>query len=156
VSAAAEEILAAPFSCGASAIAVPTTLAVGFACAAKGCYLFQNYFDQSVVYEATNDAEQGSEQRSNIADEHYNLNNIADKKINDLAKEIQEWLGEDARFIKNDSGDTILLSKNGNRRVRFDINRPYPHESPHGHIEEFVNGKWQKSGPIYPHDIPHQ
>ena len=40
------------------------------------------------------------------------------------------------------------------RRVRFDINRPAPHTSPHAHVEELVDGKWRKSGPIYPTDVP--
>lgn len=48
-----------------------------------------------------------------------------------------------------------FISADGKRRVRFDINNTYPHNNVHGHIEEFVNGSWQKSGPIYPWDVPH-
>lgn len=70
------------------------------------------------------------------------------------AKDIRAWVGDDARLIRNDAGDTILISKEGTRRVRFDVNRPYPHQSPHAHVEELVNGEWRKSGPIYPADVP--
>jgi hypothetical protein len=52
------------------------------------------------------------------------------------------------------AGDTILVSKDGTRRIRFDIKRPHPHQSPHAHVEELKNGRWKKSGPIYPRDVP--
>jgi RHS repeat-associated protein len=65
-----------------------------------------------------------------------------------------EWLGPRARAITNEAGDKIFLSEDGLRKIRFDINRPYPHEFPHGHVEELVNGKWVKSGPIWPADVP--
>jgi hypothetical protein len=71
------------------------------------------------------------------------------------ARAINRWLGNDVRVVTNPAGDTIFLSKDGLRRVRFDIKRPSPHNSPHTHVEEFVNGKWRKSGPIYPTDVPH-
>jgi hypothetical protein len=67
-----------------------------------------------------------------------------------------EWLGANTRVITNDKGDKIFLSEDGLRRVRFDINYPDPHSSPHGHVEELVNGSWQKSGPLYPTDVPHK
>lgn len=74
--------------------------------------------------------------------------------VEQTAKDIRTWVGQDARLIRNEAGDTILVSKNGTRRVRFDVHRPYPHQSPHAHVEELVNGKWKKSGPIYPVDVP--
>ena len=67
----------------------------------------------------------------------------------------EDWLGPNARMITNQAGDKIFLSADGTRRLRFDINRPYPHSSPHAHVEELVNGVWVKSGPIYPTDVPH-
>jgi hypothetical protein len=76
------------------------------------------------------------------------------KNISNLTVDIKEWIGDGGRVIHNSSGDTILLSTDGTRRVRFDINNPSPHDYPHGHVEEFVNGKWVKSGPIYPKDVP--
>jgi hypothetical protein len=58
-------------------------------------------------------------------------------------------------MIKNEAGDPVFLAKDGTRRVRFDFNHPAPHKNSHGHIEELFNGKWNKSGPIYPIDLPH-
>jgi len=48
-----------------------------------------------------------------------------------------------------------IISKGGIKRIGFDINNPSPHNNPHGHIEELINGKWVKSGPIYPKDVPY-
>jgi hypothetical protein len=70
-------------------------------------------------------------------------------KISNLADNIKNWLGKDARAITNKAGDKIFLSKDGLRRVRFDIKRPYPHTEAHVHIEELVNGKW-KTTRIFP------
>ncbi|NMA64910.1 MAG: hypothetical protein GX957_01545, partial [Clostridiaceae bacterium] len=76
-------------------------------------------------------------------------------KVTDLAKNMKDWLGKDARVITNKNGDKVFMSGDGTKRIRFDINNPSPHNNPHGHVEELVNGKWVKSGPIYPTDIPH-
>ncbi len=83
-----------------------------------------------------------------------NLNKVSDlvKKTSD---DVAEWIGRDARLIKKDSGDIIVLSKDGNKRFRVDINRTNPHQNPHAHIEELIDGKWIKSGPVYPRDVPH-
>lgn len=70
-----------------------------------------------------------------------------------MAKEIGDWLGNDARLITNNNGDIVIVSSDGLRRVRFDINNTAPHSSPHGHVEELINGAWQKSGPLYPTDV---
>lgn len=71
-----------------------------------------------------------------------------------LLRRISNWLGQESKMIKNEAGDVIFLSKDGTRKVRFDFSDPSPHTNPHGHIEEFINKKWNKSGPIYPKDIP--
>ena len=76
-------------------------------------------------------------------------------KVDDLAKNIKDWLGKDAKVITNKSGDKVFISSDGTRRIRFDINNTSPHNNPHGHVEEFINGKWVKSGPLYPVDVPH-
>jgi hypothetical protein len=65
-----------------------------------------------------------------------------------------EWLGPEARMILNDAGDRIFVSKDGLRQIRVDRNRTFPHSSPHAHVEEKVNGEWQRSGPLYPKDVP--
>ena len=58
-------------------------------------------------------------------------------------------------MIKNKARDVMLVSQDGLRKARFDFYKPAPYSSPHGHIEEFIKGKWNKSGPIYPVDVPH-
>ncbi len=68
---------------------------------------------------------------------------------------VEDYLGEGAKMIENLEKDLIFISKDGRKRVRFDLNNPKPHRNPHGHVEELINGKWQKSGPIYPVDVPH-
>lgn len=77
-------------------------------------------------------------------------NYINKLKITDLAKNMKDWLGKDAKVITNQSGDKVFLSGDGLRRIRFDINNYSPHEGVHAHIEEFINGVWVKSGPIFP------
>ncbi len=72
-----------------------------------------------------------------------------------LEKRVSGWLGEGTRFIRNEAGDSVFLSKDGLRRVRFDFKNPSPHHNPHSHVEIKVNGDWIKSGPIYPTDIPY-
>jgi RHS repeat-associated protein len=67
---------------------------------------------------------------------------------------IKEWLGPGARTVRNKNGDLVAISQDGARRVRFDINHPYPHQSPHSHVEWLENGQWVKPGQIYPPDVP--
>ena len=74
----------------------------------------------------------------------------------ELSHKLKNWIGKDAKVITNKSNDIIILSKDGNRRIRFDYNNPSPHKSPHSHIEEYKNGKWVKSGPLYPSDVPQE
>ena len=76
--------------------------------------------------------------------------------FDDTVNSLKDWLGKDTKTITNLSGDKIFLSQDGLRRVRFDINRTYPHQSPHTHIEQLVNGHWVKSGPIYPANVLHK
>jgi len=77
--------------------------------------------------------------------------------LNSVQKAIQaakDWLGKEVKAIKNEHGDRIFMNKAGTKKLRFDINHPNPHESPHAHIEELVNGKWKGVGQIYPKDVP--
>ncbi len=76
-------------------------------------------------------------------------------KLLEAEKAINSYLGEGSQLIKNNAGDPVFLSKDGNRRVRFDFNRPDPHNNPHMHVEKYVNGDWIGSGQIYPFDVPH-
>ena len=57
-------------------------------------------------------------------------------------KSAREWLGEGARTITNKAGDLILVSKDGLRKMRFDINNPHGY-APHIHLQSFRNGKWR-------------
>ena len=75
---------------------------------------------------------------------------------NKVANDAKEWLGDDAQMVTNKSGDKIFLSGDGNRRIRFDINNPSPHENMHAHIEYFNGNRWKKSGPIFPKGLPHK
>jgi hypothetical protein len=70
-------------------------------------------------------------------------------------KKIIKFLGPGAKGILNRSDDLILLSKDKLRRVRFDINNPFPHKSPHGHVEFFNGNKWKQLQPkqIYPKNV---
>ncbi len=74
-------------------------------------------------------------------------------KTQKVAGEIMEWLGDDARFVRNSSDDVVLLSADATKRVRFDLNHPAQHIYPHMHVEEKIGKDWVKSGPIFPTDI---
>ncbi len=73
-----------------------------------------------------------------------------------LENQVSGWLGEGTQFIRNKAGDPIFISKDGLRKLRFDFNRPAPHESPHLHLEQFVDGEWQEISRVYPIDVPHR
>lgn len=75
-------------------------------------------------------------------------------RISQIEGKVSEWLGSESRLIKNKAGDVVLLSKDMERRVRFDFIRPNPHNNPHMYIEELIKGEWK--GPrIYPTNVPH-
>lgn len=73
--------------------------------------------------------------------------------LSHFEEKISDWLGEEVKTIVNKAGDPIFISKNGTRRIRFDFNRPNPHQNPHMHLEEKIGNEWE--GPrIYPKDVP--
>lgn len=78
----------------------------------------------------------------------------ASSLVDDTVRMADDWLGPNVRTITNRAGDKVFLSDDGLRRIRFDINNPAPHTSPHAHVEELINGRWVKSGPIFPRDVP--
>ncbi len=82
--------------------------------------------------------------------------NIPSSKLPVLEQNISQWLGKETKLYYNKAGDPIFLSKDGLRKVRFDFNRPTPHESPHMHFESLVDGEWQQISRIYPIDVPHK
>jgi len=79
---------------------------------------------------------------------------VSNKKIVELEEQISNWLGKETRFIRNEAGDPVFISKDGTRRVRFDFNNTAPHQNLHSHVEVKINNKWIKSGPIYPVGVP--
>ena len=83
-------------------------------------------------------------------------NSMKIAEIVQLEQQISGWLGESTQLIRNGAGDPIFLSKDGVRKVRFDFNRPFPHESPHLHFEHFVDGEWKEINRIYPSNVPHK
>ncbi|WP_417793945.1 filamentous hemagglutinin N-terminal domain-containing protein [Terasakiella pusilla] len=63
-------------------------------------------------------------------------------KTQNLAKNVQNYLGNNYVTKTNKAGDKIFLSNDSTKRVRFDINNPHG-DVPHMHIEELKpNGKW--------------
>lgn len=77
-------------------------------------------------------------------------------KIMKLQGQISEWLGEQVQCIRNKAGDPIFVSQNGTKKVRFDFNKPHPHENPHVHFEELIEGEWKEITRVYPSDLPHR
>jgi hypothetical protein len=63
------------------------------------------------------------------------------EKIIRLEGRISDWLGKGTKFIRNEAGDPVFLSKDGLRCVRFDFNKTKPHNNPHAHLEIKVDGK---------------
>jgi RHS repeat-associated protein len=67
----------------------------------------------------------------------------------ELAKKLCDWIGENPnRFQSNQS--VGWNSADGLRTVRFDIFEPFHHGAEHMHVEELVDGVWQKSGALFP------
>jgi RHS repeat-associated protein len=73
---------------------------------------------------------------------------------------VTRFVGNDARAFLNDAGDLVIQSSDELREVRFDINRPHPHQSPHVHVVEYKRVKNRKvevrNDRVYPSDVPHQ
>jgi hypothetical protein len=58
--------------------------------------------------------------------------------IESTSKSIIDWIGSGGRFIKNESKDVVILSKDKTRRVRFDLHNPHPVVPP------FVTGHFSR------------
>jgi len=67
-----------------------------------------------------------------------------------LANKLCDWIGDSPAPFKSDQS-IGWNSADGLRTVRFDIFEPFHHGAEHMHVEELVDGVWQKSGPIFPH-----
>ena len=75
-------------------------------------------------------------------------------RIENVTRDITNWLGEDFTVITNRHGDKVFMSKDGLRIFRADLIRSKPHLSPHAHLEYYVGNQLVKSGPIFPWDVP--
>ena len=49
--------------------------------------------------------------------------------VENIANEITDWAGKDARYIKNSSDDTVIISQDGTRKVKFDFNKNFSPEN---------------------------
>jgi hypothetical protein len=74
--------------------------------------------------------------------------------IKKATEAVVKWVGKDAKAFHNAAGDLIIMSKDGTKKIHFDIKKPYPHKSPHVNFEEFKDGKWISTKPTYPKDVP--
>ena len=79
----------------------------------------------------------------------------ASPKVQEGYKFITQWLGKGSRAIINDSGDLVLMSKDGLRKMRFDVLNPHGYP-PHMHLEILRNGKWRNAIPGIHHLYPKQ
>jgi RHS repeat-associated protein len=77
-------------------------------------------------------------------------------RIGKVWQQVQEWLGKTGRIITKESGNKIFMNADETKKLRFDLKDPHPHQNPHVHVEEKIDGTWKKSGPIYPSDVPHE
>lgn len=82
------------------------------------------------------------------------VSQISLRQLKSLENRVSNWLGDGTRLIKNPEGDLVFISQDKLRRVRFDFNRTKPHNNPHCHVEIKRGDRWDKSGPIYPKDVP--
>ena len=60
------------------------------------------------------------------------------EKVEKVSKEVKNFLGPDYKSITNKSQDSIFISKDGLRKIRFDIKNSHG-DRPHIHMEEYKN-----------------
>ena len=62
--------------------------------------------------------------------------------IGKVANSARGWLGRGYKVIRNKSGDYIFTSRDGLRKMRFDLKNTTG-DRPHIHLEVYRNGKWR-------------
>ncbi|HBS52347.1 MAG TPA: hypothetical protein DEA62_05170 [Coxiellaceae bacterium] len=77
---------------------------------------------------------------------------MVEGSVSKVVQWTENFLGKEARVITNKAGDKIFINAENTKRISFDIKNPYPHENPHVHVKEFVDGKWRGSR-VYPKDV---
>ncbi|MEQ1934219.1 MAG: RHS repeat-associated core domain-containing protein, partial [Fimbriimonadaceae bacterium] len=77
-------------------------------------------------------------------------------KIAQALRSIEAFLGKGFTHKINKAGDIILMSADGKKKVRLDINKTKPHQSVHVDIEIWneKTGKFENVGKAYPNDVP--
>ena len=74
-------------------------------------------------------------------------------RMSTTVQQAKQWLGKDYKAITNKVGDQVFISKDGLRKMRFDIKNSSG-DAPHIHLEILRNGKWHDAIPgthrIYP------
>ena len=69
------------------------------------------------------------------------------RRVQQAEKAIKDYLGGPGKFDRNKVGDPYIININGDKKVRFDINRTYPHDKPHFHIQHrTIHGNWRNTG----------
>ncbi len=70
------------------------------------------------------------------------------KNVDNAANSAKNWLGKDYKAITNKAGDNIFISKDGMRKMRFDIKNSHG-DKPHIHLEQKINEKWKGATNIH-------
>jgi hypothetical protein len=60
---------------------------------------------------------------------------LAGDKLQQIADDVGNWLGDDLVSIRNKAGDFILRNAENTGRFRLDLYNPLPHTNPHFHLE---------------------
>lgn len=80
--------------------------------------------------------------RERAEHEHKEQESKLNSAVEKARKAIQDYLGDDYETITNKHDDKIFMSKDKNRKVRFDYKNPHG-DRPHVHIEEKgPDGSW--------------
>jgi hypothetical protein len=75
-------------------------------------------------------------------------------KVAAAADDVMEWLGPGAKLKKGGPNENlVIMSADGKKRLQIHSVDPSPHQNPHAHVDEFIGGRWKKSGQIYPKDV---
>ncbi len=62
-----------------------------------------------------------------------------------IMKNLEKYFGGKPKTFFNTKGDLIMIK--GNKKIRFDIENPYPHKEPHFHIlHKTPKGNWRNTG----------
>ena len=110
---------------------------------------------------ASEGAAEGSASQSMGETATVEAKGVAAKSTSKGVQLVEDIVGSNAKATLNEAGDLVIESETGLTKVRFDINKTTPHQNPHAHVESFKQVKnnmipVQKSGPIYPRDVPNE